>query len=188
MTTNDENKNENNADFNVLVLSDTHGNTVPIHQLLKSYNGTISAVVHLGDHARDMLRFTNAEQQEYQKESQKTIEYHVTNGNTDPMVDILEERVIQLNGKQIFITHGHRYNVKTQLDSLVHRATKLKVAACLFGHTHIPTAFTQNNILFFNPGSITFPAQGTERGYGMLRISENITGKLLTYREPAWNL
>ncbi|MCL1987554.1 MAG: metallophosphoesterase [Firmicutes bacterium] len=167
-----------NSDFNVLVLSDTHGNLIPIHQLLKSYNGVISAVIHLGDHSRDMLRCmsTNSE-----------LSYHIVNGNTDPLTSNLEDRVIELHEKRIFITHGHDYNVKVTLDRIIYKARELQVDACLFGHTHIPVSFMQNDILFFNPGSITYPAQGTERGYGMLRISEKITGKLLQYREPAWN-
>ena len=179
---------------NILVMSDTHGNTKVIKQLLENYQGQVAAVVHLGDYARDMARFA--------RQDADSALYYIVNGNTDPLVEVYDERVIEVAGKRIFITHGHRYDVKSKLDNLVYRAQELQVDACLFGHTHIAVLFTHKNIVFLNPGSLTYPSHDQERGYGLIRISEenpddsesehhemfcpNITGKLLTYRDPVW--
>lgn len=161
---------------NILVVSDTHGNSRMIGQLLENYHGALTAAVHLGDNARDMMRYAN----------HPGIEIYITNGNTDPLVESYEERVVEISGVRIFITHGHRYGVKTGLDNLIYKAKEIQVDVCLFGHTHIPVCFTQDNILFLNPGSPTYPGPETERGYGMLRISDEraVSGKLLTYKEP----
>jgi putative phosphoesterase len=73
------------------------------------------------------------------------------------------------------------------LDKLIYKAIELQVDACLFGHTHIPALFTHGGIIFLNPGSTVYPHTGTERGYGLLRISDEgeITGKLINYKESA---
>jgi len=165
---------------NILVISDTHGNSGAIGQLLQNYQGMLAAVVHLGDYARDMARYARSD-----KDSNI---YYIVNGNTDPLVDAYDERVVEVAGKRIFITHGHRYDVKTKLDNLIYKAQELQVDACLFGHTHLATTFTQDGIVFLNPGSPTYPHPDTERGYGLLRITEEgtISAKLLTYREPVW--
>jgi len=140
---------------------------------------SVSDVIHLGDHARDMVR--------YSRSYDGSTAYHITNGNTDPLVEAHKERVIDIGNKRIFITHGHNYSVKSGLDKLIYKAKELQVDACLFGHTHIPTLFTQEDILFLNPGSTVYPYPGTKRGYGLLRISEDgeIGGKLLEYKESA---
>lgn len=162
---------------NILVISDTHGNSQAIKRLLENYRGLVAAVVHLGDHARDMVRLARTDSTPNM--------FHIVNGNTDPLVESYDERVINVADKRIFITHGHRYSVKSSLDSIVLRAQELQVDACLFGHTHVQTLFTQSSIVFMNPGSPTYPHPDQERGYGLLRISDEgvITGKLLTYRE-----
>lgn len=163
---------------NILVVSDTHGNSQAIGRLLENYKGLVTDVVHLGDHARDMVRFSRSE----------SLNFHIVNGNTDPLIAGYDERIIEVAGKKIFITHGHRYNVKTNLESIIYRARELQVNACLFGHTHIQVLFAQDDIIFLNPGSPTFPGSENPRGYALLRISEEnaITGKLLTYKEPVW--
>jgi len=168
------------SDANILVISDTHGNIHAIKQLARNYHDSITAVVHLGDHAGDMIRAAGT--------AVKNDMIHIVNGNTDPPLNTYNERVIEIAGKRLFITHGHRYNVKLGLDTLIYRARELQVDACLFGHTHNQALFTQSDIVFLNPGSPSSPHFGTEKGYGLLRISDkgDVTGKLLTYREAVW--
>lgn len=65
------------------------------------------------------------------------------------------------SGQRLFITHGHLYN-QTQRpplrcgDVLVH------------GHTHIPVAQSLDEIIVFNPGSVTFPRDGYQASFGIL--------------------
>ena len=167
--------------INVLVVSDTHGDFIIIEQLLENYHGTINAAIHLGDHARDMSRFVRSKKDSSQP---KPIDIHIVNGNTDPLAEAYDDRVIDIAGKQIFITHGHRYSVKTSYDNIIYKAQELQVDACLFGHTHIQTLFKENDTLFMNPGSLTYPQPTNTPGYALLRISEEdkITGKLLQYK------
>ena len=163
--------------MNILIMSDTHGNFGTIKRLMENYKSVVSHAIHLGDHAKDMTR--------YSRSYDSDIVCHITNGNTDPLVEGYEERVIEIGGKRMFITHGHNYGVKSGLDRLIYKAIELKVDACLFGHTHIPELFTHGGIVFLNPGSTVYPDIDTVRSYGLLRISDEgkITGKLLNYKE-----
>ena len=163
---------------NILVLSDTHGDIQVISDLLDSYNKLITDVIHLGDHSRDMIRFKNKYPQ---------LNLHAVNGNTDPSTADGGERILNIGGKNIFITHGHRYGVKTGLDNIMYRADEMKADACFFGHTHVQTLFVKNNITFLNPGSPMFPAPENPRGYALVRIADGgISAKLLEYKETAW--
>jgi len=163
------------ADTHILVMSDTHGNYKAVQQLLDTYLKHVSAVIHLGDITQDLISHNKTGLENF----------HIVNGNVDFMGNPdYEERVIELSGKKIFITHGHRYSVKSGLDNLVYKAQELGVNACLFGHTHQQIMFKQDGILFLNPGSPTYPRVGSEKGYALLRISEEgaISAKLLAYR------
>ena len=162
--------------MNYLIVSDTHGNTRILEQLLENYKSITNTVIHLGDHARDMSRFKDNE----------TVLY-IVNGNTDPMIAEYDERVIELDGKRIFITHGHRYGVKSSYTDLIYKAEELDVQACLFGHSHVPVIFKEKGIFFMNPGSPTHPRPGDLPGYALMRIEDDgqINGMLMTYKESS---
>lgn len=89
-------------------------------------------------------------------------------GNCDSEVDqMLIEFPIMADFSQIFIdnhrlflTHGHIYNS----DNLPNIS---KGDILCHGHTHIPLAENYNDIIIFNPGSITFPKENNKKSYGI---------------------
>ncbi|MCL2420951.1 MAG: metallophosphoesterase [Defluviitaleaceae bacterium] len=165
---------------NILVMSDTHGVTSAVKSLLDTFKSQVDAVVHLGDCMRDIHRYALSEADGRL--------FYMVNGNVDYEENAVEEQVIDIAGKRIFITHGHHYDVKTKLDHIIYRAMELQVNACLFGHTHEPVKFKHEGIFFLNPGSLKYPRLGTDRSYGLLGISENgaINGALMPYKENTW--
>ena len=74
-------------------------------------------------------------------------------GNCDYFSNYPIEQIIELNGKKILLTHSHLYGTKDSYDELIKYATMKEVNFVIFGHTHIPTVFEKNNIIFINPGS-----------------------------------
>ena len=54
----------------------------------------------------------------------------------------------------MFITHGHKYNVKMRLDSIYYKTLELDCNYLLFGHTHYPVCQNLNGIYVLNPGSL----------------------------------
>lgn len=68
--------------------------------------------------------------------------------------------VLLESGKRLFLTHGHLFNTKKR--PLLREGDVL-----CHGHTHIPTAELDDEIIVFNPGSATFPRDGFKASYGL---------------------
>lgn len=69
--------------------------------------------------------------------------------------------IVLYNNRRLFLTHGHIYNEDNM--------PKLKIGDLfLYGHTHIPRAEKKRDIFLINPGSITFPKDGSPNSYGVL--------------------
>lgn len=123
--------------------------------------GEVDFYIHLGDYisdAKKILEKTNTS-------------YVAVKGNCD-ITDEEEEIIIELNGKKFFISHGHQYNIKYGYNNIYYRALEWEADIVLFGHTHMPISLWYQGILFFNPGSITFPRGGSQATYGIIDIIE----------------
>lgn len=68
--------------------------------------------------------------------------------------------VLLPDGRRIFLTHGHIYRV----DSPPHLSAGDIIAS---GHTHLPVAEKQGQIILFNPGSVTIPRGEHKASYGL---------------------
>lgn len=89
------------------------------------------------------------------------ISFDAVRGNCDLGGIFPMECVLRIAGKQIFMTHGHCYSIKTGLESLLAQGHKKRADVVLFGHTHRRLIEWQDGILLANPGSIAgrFPAR-----------------------------
>lgn len=86
-----------------------------------------------------------------------------------------EYSVINIDGLEIFATHGHKINPENP--------PKLSDGALLLnGHTHIPVFKEINGFYFANPGSVSIPKENSERGYIILE-NKNLTFKNLEGKE-----
>ncbi|MDR1664431.1 MAG: metallophosphatase family protein [Clostridiales bacterium] len=149
--------------MNILIVSDTHRDTAPLKSLLETYKNQITTVIHLGDHASDLLRF----QSEYPQ-----FEMHAVGGNCDLGTGEEKEKTLTVSGAKILLLHGDRFGVKLSTNRLVYYAQEKEVSACLYGHTHKQALFEMGPILFMNPGSLTRPNPGERPGYGLLSVSD----------------
>jgi putative phosphoesterase len=156
----------------IAVISDSHGMSDEIEtiiDILKSIND-LDTFVHLGDFSLDA---------EYIKE-QTNIDFISVRGNCDfELHEINEEEILNINDKKILLTHGHKYNIKGDLNNLYYRAKELQVDAVLFGHIHMPVNIIEDDILLFNPGSISEPRGGSTNSYGILTIEHNIKSNIV---------
>lgn len=85
-------------------------------------------------------------------------------GNCDAEVDEMisnfkfEQHIeMQVNGKNVFFTHGHVYNVENVPDK--------DIDIMFYGHYHTGFIKEENGITFANPGSISLPKNNTEHSY-----------------------
>ena len=91
----------------------------------------------------------------------------VVRGNCDAEVDqmvsefdIKEHILEKINGKNMFFTHGHKYNI----DNLPPEDFDIM----FYGHFHTCFIKKYDNQLFVNPGSISLPKENTPHSYAMI--------------------
>ena len=147
----------------VIVLSDSHGRFDLLKRAAQQYPADL--VIHLGDHAADAVRL--------QKEIATPVEY--VRGNCDAFGPP-EEKLIQVGGKKLLITHGHRYHVKSGVGELSLRMKELGAHAALYGHTHIPGYMFHNGGLLLCPGAICGNRTNRESGFAVLEW--NVGGQI----------
>ncbi len=144
----------------ILIVSDTHGNNKILKKLVKKYEH-FEYLIHLGDHIWDVdnIDFKG-----------KVLSIK---GNADRGAIGELDRVFTIDGYNIWLTHGHLYGVKFGLNKLFYSALEKKADVVIFGHTHMALNIDYENILFFNPGSLTYP-RGTNVGsYGIIEVDKN---------------
>ncbi len=92
--------------------------------------------------------------------------FYAVKGNCDMTGE--SEIIVEIDGVKILLTHGHFYGVKSGYLNLVMRAKEAGVSAVIFGHTHIAEVFTEEGILFINPGSCSY--YGAKKTYAVMFI------------------
>ncbi|TYP51328.1 metallophosphoesterase [Thermosediminibacter litoriperuensis] len=143
------------------VLSDTHGLLHFIEKAVKVME-PVDLILHAGDVSADA---------DFLREAYNYRVYGVS-GNCDTGSEYPGERLIELEGKKILLTHGHGYRVKYGYERLLARAKELFADAVVFGHTHCPENTRVGNVLIFNPGSPALPRCGAGRTFGVLEIRD----------------
>ena len=126
------------------LFADSHGDCGSIWRLMEQM-GYLDAVCFMGDVApdaaylRDVLSAMPNEPPLY-----------AVRGNNDPVSVLPDELLIELGGKRVYMTHGHRCAGAL---GLVYRAQEHGAEIALFGHTHEPVCEEENGVLLVNPGS-----------------------------------
>ena len=130
----------------ILVLSDSHSALSFMRRCITTVNP--NAVIHLGDHFDDGQAM---------REEFPGIPFYQVPGNCDRyrcapwQPPILIERVCGVN---LYMTHGHKHNVKIYLGALLRDAREAKVDAVLYGHTHQAACYQEPDGLWvLNPGT-----------------------------------
>jgi len=145
----------------ILVVSDTHGDISNVERLLDK-DRNFGMIIHLGDCCRDAERI----ERDYPE-----IKVEAVYGNCDFMVgEVPSEKLLEIGGKRIFATHGHRYSVKYGPDKLINMARDMKADILLFGHTHVSSLIEGGDYVLLNPGSISDSRDGFGESYAIIEI------------------
>lgn len=130
----------------ILILSDSHSTL----RFMRLCAQTIQpdAIIHLGDYFDDG---------EVLSEEFSGIPFYQVPGNCDRyrcppgQPEILIDRICGVN---LYLTHGHRHQVKSGIGALLRDARAANVDAVLYGHTHIADCHVEEDGLWvMNPGS-----------------------------------
>lgn len=164
-------------EVNVLVFADSHGSSDFILRMIACHP-TADLVIHLGDHCDllselaldDLMPITGVA------------------GNCDGWAGrhLPAEQLLILAGRRVFLTHGHLFDVKHQLKSIVQIAAGEPYCAdiILFGHTHRQLErrikYQGRNIVLINPGSSHISFYGHPASAAWLQITpDHVTSELL---------
>lgn len=131
----------------ILVLSDSHSGLSFMRFCMQQVRP--DQVIHLGDYFEDGK--TLAEEYPH-------IRFHQVPGNCDRLnmtqtaPDIL---CYPIGGAMLFMTHGHRHGVKSNVCAVIADAKTRGAQAVLFGHTHAQVCYfdEENGLWVLNPGS-----------------------------------
>ena len=130
----------------ILVLSDSHAGLSFMRRCVEKTKP--DAIVHLGDYFDDSQVLAG----EYPH-----IPIHAVPGNCDkyrllrPAPEIL---CYEVCGVRLFMTHGHRHNVKITTGLLIADGVRNNADAVLYGHTHIADCRQlPDGMWVLNPGS-----------------------------------
>ncbi len=147
----------------ILVISDTHRSLNRAIELVHEFSKRIDAVIHLGDNTEDV---------DFIRRNYR-LPVYVVAGNCDYGSTAPHESVVEFEGKKVFFTHGHYYNVKYNADAVTKRALELGADLCLFGHTHAPHLQLGGDVIVMNPGSLSEPRGGSKPSYGIVKIEND---------------
>ncbi len=147
----------------VLIVSDTHGRHRGIEQAIE-LEKPFDMLIHLGD----------GEGYEDYIAELCGCPMEIVAGNNDFFSDLDREKIIEIEGLRIFLTHGHYYYVNSGLGDLVYAARKNHCDIVMFGHIHIPLIEKIKGITVLNPGSLTYPRQENKKpSYIVMETWEN---------------
>lgn len=157
-----------------MIASDLHGSALTCRALLEAFDREgVERLLFLGDllyHGpRNDLPEEYAPKETISLLNARKEVLFCVRGNCDTEVDqmvlefpvLADYALIALGERTLFATHGHHFNASS-LPPLK------KGDILLHGHTHIPVWEDHEGILVLNPGSVTIPKGGSERGYMIL--------------------
>lgn len=142
----------------LLVVSDTHGEA-PLPQIAKLAEAC-DLVIHLGDGFSDGQKLVLMQ-------ANPVIQVL---GNADLPLSVVPEKIIELEGWSVLLTHGHLYGVKRSLVDLIAHAEQMDANLVLFGHVHRRVWEDAGRIKAFCPSSAAYSYDGTPPSVGILEL------------------
>lgn len=135
----------------IVVFSDSHGDIWNLRETVEKHLSDSELFIHLGD-KRDELDMIRSI---YPEKAFLSVKGNCDYSSAEPL-----EAFYSADSAKIMYTHGHMYNVKYTLNSLISSAVSNNCRIVLFGHTHIAMCDYLDGLYILNPGSIACPRFG----------------------------
>lgn len=139
----------------IVVISDSHRAIGRLLEIVEMHKNTADLFIFLGDIDDDFDTVLDV----YPK-----IRYYRVVGNNDWYSPHPTEQIVDVQGKRIFMAHGHTYGVKHGYDKIIEHSKEIGADICLFGHTHLQYTNYDDGLYIMNPGSVRIGK------YGMIDI------------------
>lgn len=145
-----------------LVTSDSHRRVHELHTAALLVPDA-KLILHAGDESTDARWL----------QSQVDVPVIGVSGNWDtPTSDFPFSRVCQ-GRVPVFLTHGHRLQVKQDLSVLATAAKEAGASIAIFGHTHLPVVQEVDGVITLNPGSVSEPRGNHQATFAVIEFIEN---------------
>lgn len=157
--------------MNIGIVSDTHGSWSAVENVV-SIAQKMDMWLHCGDCIPDA---------EYLQELVSVPVYGVA-GNCDwPTGKTYYERIIDVEGHKIFLTHGHNYGVRYTQEYIMEAAESQGADIVVYGHTHI-VDYSPKSLLVLNPGSAARPRDESRGSFMIMELNVNVKPKITVIR------
>lgn len=140
----------------VILVSDSHGKDEALEAVLKAYPDA-DAFIHCGDIEADQSQFPS---------------FVIVRGNNDLFFDYPEERILEIGGHRLYITHSHQFMYSKRVAQLASMAKSKYCDICCYGHTHIAADEMCDGVRVINPGSIWRSRDGRGPSYAIITLEE----------------
>ena len=167
----------------LMIVSDIHGVANYLDIIKDNYfKEKPDEVIFLGD----MYSYGYDEEDNISHILDSIVNNIVIRGNCDSEYDVLtspfefsDYYYFEAFNKRFYCSHGNKYNITRYPDK--------PFDVMIYGHTHCGMIEEDNNKLFLNPGSISYPRGGSVRSYMIIDdsgvylkdLEQNIIDKLL---------
>lgn len=151
-----------------VIVSDSHGRFGGIQDVIER-EAPFDLFLHAGDIQGSIGRI----------EEWAGCPVYAVKGNCDWSGDYPQERMVPFGSHRIFLTHGHRYGVKTEHRTLAMAAKEQGADVAVHGHSHVPAVNEGYGVIVLCPGSIAEPRQQNRRPTYM--VLETVPGKGLVW-------
>ncbi len=143
----------------LLIFSDNHRDREVVYKML-SLHKDIDHIISLGD-------------SEMPEEELSNLNIIGVKGNYPFEPKFPYDLVLNFDNFQILFTHGHHFNVKSGDTQLYRYAKDHNCQIACFGHTHMYSIADYEDVVLFNPGSLTYPKLHPHKTYGLISLLKN---------------
>ncbi|MBF0578814.1 metallophosphoesterase [Erysipelotrichaceae bacterium RD49] len=154
----------------LIVASDTHGRNDVLQQLENAYP-TADVFIHCGDLEDDANRFGH---------------WVFVRGNNDWDYNMPSQRILNIAGVRIYVSHSHRCGYSNREQQLIKIAKENGCSVAVFGHTHIPMAKEVHGVWLINPGSMAWPRDGNSPAYAVVHLEDGTVHDVEIIHEESW--
>ena len=128
----------------ILICSDSHTRLDYFQKVIDLEEPEM--IIFGGDHSTDAIDMSLVYSE---------IPFKIVRGNTDYFdKDTRDIEIFEVNGKKVFLTHGHLFGVKSNLNEIEKKDVSENADICIFGHTHREYMKEIDGVTYLNPGAL----------------------------------
>jgi putative phosphoesterase len=171
----------------LLVISDSHGESEIVRQIVETFGSDTDALVFCGDGFEDVMSIVSEAFFNEKLRSFLPPVIACARGNGDapfvtiPVEDETEKKmdiykeyrvnpkvIFEVAGRIVLVVHGNRQNVDFGVENLCESAYSADADLVFYGHTHIHEREDIDGTLFLNPGSCARPRGGQSPSFAVI--------------------